>query len=211
MDYKDLRKEYLKHRLDPASLHADPMIQFKLWFDEALQAKVDEPNAMVCASVSAEGKPSSRYVLLKELKEDQFIFFTNYHSRKGIELFETKFCSLVFYWRELERQIRIEGIAEKCSAAYSDEYFNSRPHGSKLSSIVSPQSSKIESKEYLESELKRISGMDASEIKRPEHWGGIGIRANYIEFWQGRQDRFHDRVCYAKTESGAWEISLLAP
>ncbi|MBK9270378.1 MAG: pyridoxamine 5'-phosphate oxidase [Saprospiraceae bacterium] len=211
MDYKDLRKEYLKHSLELSDLDPDPILQFKRWFHEAIRAKVDEPNAMVCATVSKEGKPSCRYVLLKGLRENRFVFFTNYNSRKGIELTENKFCSLVFFWRELERQVRVEGMAEKSTEEYSDEYFESRPLGSRISSLVSPQSAIIPSKAVLEEELKKWSELDAGLIKRPVHWGGFEIIPDRMEFWQGRQDRLHDRVCYQKKLDSSWELFLLAP
>lgn len=211
MNYKDLRKDYMKHSMDPHNLADDPCHQFIYWFEEALQSKVEEANAMACATVNQEGKPSCRYVLFKELIDGKFIFFTNYLSRKGQDLETNAHCALVFYWRELERQIRIEGIAQKTSYDYSNAYFNSRPLGSRISSLVSPQSQVIGSKQSLEDQIEKLSSVPDSEIKMPSHWGAYGVKPEVIEFWQGRRDRLHDRVRYRKIDSNNWIKEILAP
>lgn len=211
MDYKNLRKDYIKHSMDPSQLSPDPLQQFSIWFEEALHSHVEEPNAMACATVGPDGRPSCRYVLFKELSRDGFVFFTNYQSRKGRELEHNEYCSLVFYWRELERQVRIEGIARKIPASDSEEYFNSRPIGSRISSLVSPQSRVIEDKTSLESEIERLSQLHPEQIKRPDHWGGYAVSPTCIEFWQGRKDRLHDRVQYRLESPGLWVREMLAP
>ena len=211
MDYKNLRKDYIKHSMDPAQLSTDPLEQFSIWFEEAIHAHVDEPNAMACATVDSNGRPSCRYVLFKELSPQGFVFFTNYQSRKAKDLDQNEYCSLVFYWRELERQVRIEGMAKKIPTSESEAYFNSRPVGSRISSLVSPQSKVIPDKIALESEIERLSQLHPEQIKRPDHWGGYAVSAQCIEFWQGRRDRLHDRVRYRLDKSGQWIREMLAP
>ncbi|NJL14773.1 MAG: pyridoxamine 5'-phosphate oxidase [Microscillaceae bacterium] len=207
----DLRQEYTRHRLDEADVLANPIAQFKFWFEEAQKAEVPEPNAMHLATVSPEGRPSLRVVLLKGIEEDNFVFFTNYESQKGQELIQQPFASLNFFWAELERQVRIEGRVEKVSEAESEAYFQSRPRGSQLGAWVSPQSREVPGRHYLEEEYARLEAEYAGTIiPRPLHWGGFRVIPDRIEFWQGRPSRLHDRINYQKQENN-WIITRLAP
>ena len=208
----DIRKEYIHHSLDESDVAAHPIKQFDLWWSELLQSKVDEVNAMTLATASADGFPSARIVLLKGYDEQGFVFFTNYNSYKGQQLEENPRACLVFFWKELERQVRVTGLIEKVSGAESDAYFHSRPHSSRIGAWASPQSQVIPNRELLkakEEELK--TAFEGKEIPRPLHWGGYRVRPITVEFWQGRPSRLHDRIQYSLEEDGSWKIERLAP
>ncbi len=208
----DLREDYRLKSLDFTDVTQDPFLQFDSWFQEAVAAQILEPNAMVLATVS-EGKPSARVVLLKGLNTEGFVFFTNYTSRKGIELAENPHAALCFNWLDLQRQVRIEGVVQKISEADSDAYFNSRPFGSRIGAWASPQSQIIENRSILEENLAELTEKykNTEGVSRPPHWGGYVLLPHLIEFWQGRSSRLHDRICYKKTEKGEWEMVRLAP
>ena len=205
----DIRKNYSQKKLSEKKAEANPMKQFAKWWQQAVDSKIDEVNAMTLATASPDGMPSARIVLLKGVDENGFIFFTNYDSYKGQQLAENPKACLVFFWKELERQVRITGLIEKTSAAVSDEYFHSRPLASQLGAATSPQSQVIESREWLENEVAKIRKLDA--VKRPDHWGGYLIRPITIEFWQGRTHRLHDRIQYTLEDNGGWKMERLAP
>lgn len=208
----DIRKDYMLHSLTEKEVAANPIQQFTTWWNEALNAEIEEVNAMTLATASADGVPSARIVLLKGYDERGFVFFTNYNSYKGKDLQENPRACLVFFWKELERQVRITGLVSKVSDAESDEYFNSRPEGSKIGAWASPQSSVIQSREWLEEKERKIRGQfNNSAIKRPSHWGGYRLQPITIEFWQGRPNRLHDRIQYTMEENGSWKIERLAP
>ena len=207
-DLSDRRRNYVKHELTEDKVSPNPFEQFGRWFEEAGQSGIIEPNAMSLGTATKTGKPSVRIVLLKSFDENGFVFYTNYHSRKGHELEENNQASLLFFWDALERQVRIEGIVEKIEVQLSEEYFSNRPYESRLSAIVSEQSEEIPSRQYLEDKLEELKA--SGYTKRPEHWGGFRLKANYFEFWQGRASRLHDRIVYA-LENGAWKIKRLAP
>lgn len=211
MELADIRKDYRLKVLDENQIIHDPLKQFENWLNEAIEAKVNEPTAMVLATATPEGVPSSRVVLLKALSDDGFGFFTNYSSRKGEEMAMNQKVALLFHWPELERQVRIEGVATKTSAHVSDEYFHSRPLESRLSAVISNQSQVVPDREYLEKlwegqQYKSIENM----IDRPSFWGGYRIEPLWIEFWQGRSNRLHDRILFSRKEDN-WVISRLAP
>lgn len=212
MQLADIRKEYTLQNLDPSIVAADPLAQFTQWFAEALQGSVLEPNAMHLSTVSANGRPSGRIVLLKGIDEQGFLFFTNYNSRKGLELAQKPYASLTFFWPELERQIRIEGIVEKVSKEESDTYFHSRPQNSQIGAWVSPQSQVISNRNVLEEKNRELNDLYKDQlVPRPTHWGGYRVIPDSIEFWQGRPSRLHDRVMYEKVENASWKIERLAP
>lgn len=211
MDIAAIRKEYTLKELDESQVHADPIQQFKIWFDEALGAEVPEPNAMNLATVDVNGRPTSRIVLLKGIEEQEFVFYTNYQSRKGQEMAKTPYVCLNFFWAELERQVRIEGKVKKVVAATSDAYFNSRPKGSRIGAHVSPQSTVIKNRAVLEETAERLQKeFENKEVPRPEHWGGYSVKPFLMEFWQGRASRLHDRILYEFID-GKWDIKRLAP
>jgi pyridoxamine 5'-phosphate oxidase len=207
----DLRKEYQLQSLSEADVAADPIDQFKKWWDEAVQAEIGEVNAMTLATASTDGVPSARIVLLKGFSQHGFNFFTNYHSLKGRQLNANPRACLVFFWKELERQVRITGTVTRLSSEESDEYFHSRPVGSRIGAWTSPQSEVIASREWLQNEelnfKKEFSGKN---ILRPPHWGGYQVKPVCIEFWQGRASRLHDRLQYT-LENKSWKIERLAP
>ncbi|MBM3178515.1 MAG: pyridoxamine 5'-phosphate oxidase [Bacteroidetes bacterium] len=211
-DIAAIRKEYRLRELDESQVHTDPIAQFKGWFEEALQSQLPEPNAMHLSTVSADGRPSGRVILLKGLEDGGFSFYTNYQSHKGKELENNAYCCLTFFWPELERQVRIEGQAERLDPKISDQYFSSRPRGSRIGAWASPQSSVIADRKILEERFsaieKRFEGKDA--IERPKQWGGFMVVPHLIEFWQGRESRLHDRIEYHREETG-WKIHRLAP
>ena len=207
----DLRKEYTKLYLKKEELNDNPFVQFSMWFEEAEKAKVMEVNAMTLSTVSEEGKPASRIVLLKGIEEDKFVFYTNYNSNKGKEMEQNPYVALNFFWPELERQVRVEGKIQKASAEQSDRYFHSRPTGSQLGAWASPQSKIIENREVMEARQKEYEEkFKGQQIPRPEHWGGYCVDADRMEFWQGRPSRLHDRFLYIK-ENNSWKIERLAP
>lgn len=210
MSVADIRKKYEKFELLETSVADTPLEQFNLWFNEALQAQVPEPNAMTLATTTATGRPSARIVLLKGYDERGFVFFTNYKSRKGQELADNPYASLLFFWPALERQVRLEGRIEKVDAAESDEYFHSRPLGSRIGAWVSPQSQPITHAE-LEARAKALAESLGSDPARPEHWGGYRLKPDYIEFWQGRPSRLHDRLAYTLGADASWALQRLAP
>jgi pyridoxamine 5'-phosphate oxidase len=208
----NIRKEYRKARLDITSVDADPVRQFEKWFGEALTSEVIEPNAMNLATANEQGKPSARMVLLKGLENNRFQFFTNYQSSKAKELEKNPACALTFFWPELERQVRIEGIASRVDAAVSDTYFQSRPRESQIGAWASPQSSMIDNRSILEQRFdqitKRFEGKPT--LPRPHQWGGFQVEPLEMEFWQGGPGRLHDRIQYLKVDN-EWRIYRLAP
>jgi pyridoxamine 5'-phosphate oxidase len=209
----DIRHSYSRQELSEDSIAANPFDQFRLWLDEALKAKVLEPTAMVLSTVSAAGRPSARVVLLKGLEAGHFTFFTNYLSRKGQDIGQNHFAALTFFWAELERQVRVEGVVEKAPAPLSDAYFDSRPRGSQVGAWVSPQSQTIPDRHFLEKETAGfIAQFGEAAIPRPEHWGGYGLKPTYVEFWQGRPNRLHDRLVFkGNPDAGDWHLCRLAP
>lgn len=207
----DLRKDYRLASLDEQDVSPDPLEQFDRWWKDAITSEVDEANAMTLATSTPDGYPSARIVLLKSFDADGFVFFTNYESRKGQEMAVNPQVSLLFFWRELERQIRIDGVVSKVPAVISDEYYNSRPAGSRLSAIVSPQSRVVPHRSFLEEQVKILAEQYVlKEPERPEYWGGYVVKPVKIEFWQGRSNRLHDRLRYSQ-EGSTWKIDRLAP
>ncbi len=206
----DIRKDYMLQSFNEKDAATNPIDQFTNWWNDALNCNIDEVNAMTLATVTKEGKPNARIVLLKGYDEKGFVFFTNYLSDKGKELAQNPNACLVFFWKELERQIRIEGTVEKVTAEESDEYFNSRPIGSKIGAWASHQSAIIEYREVIEQNVTRYSEIFGNEVPRPDHWGGYRVKPNLIEFWQGRSSRLHDRLQYT-LENEIWKMVRLAP
>ncbi len=196
--------------LSEAGAHADPFAQFERWFQDALAANLPLANAMTLATVSAEGKPDARVVLLKGVEGGGFVFYTNYHSRKGRQLAARPDACLVFLWTQLERQVRVEGQVEKVSATESDTYFSGRPAGARLSARASAQSEVVSGREVLETAVKAEKAKHGENPPRPAHWGGYRVIPVRIEFWQGRENRLHDRLLYNRA-NGAWKIERLAP
>jgi pyridoxamine 5'-phosphate oxidase len=209
---ENLREFYQGESFDINDCRPTPEAQFNSWFQNAVDAKCDEPNAFILSTVTSEHKPRARVVLLKGIQDGQFVFFTNYDSAKGDELKLNDQAAMTFLWLPLQRQIRIEGKVTKIAASASEDYFQKRPRGSQLGAIASPQSQKIASKEELEKLFQEVtSRFENSEVlPRPSHWGGYGISPDYFEFWQGRPNRMHDRIAYESSESG-WNLSRLAP
>lgn len=208
----ELRREYSREKLDMQHVDKNPFRQFEKWFREAIESEALEPNAMNLATLSEGGRPTSRVVLLKGVENDQFVFYTNYQSQKGRELDANPACALNFFWAELERQVRIEGIAQRVAPELSDQYFQSRPRDSQIGAWASPQSSIISDREILEARAKQIKDrFEGFEVlPRPKQWGGYGIAPHEIEFWQGRPSRMHDRIVYNLID-GEWKINRLAP
>jgi pyridoxamine 5'-phosphate oxidase len=219
----DIRKDYKLASLEEADVASNPIDQFTRWWNEAVASHIDEVNAMTLATVNAAGVPAARIVLLKGYNPNGFIFFTNYESDKGKNLAQNPNAALVFFWKELERQIRIEGTVQKVSAEESDRYFNSRPASSRIGAWASPQSAVIENRLVIEQNVERYSSIFANDfIERPDHWGGYIVKPTSIEFWQGRSSRLHDRIRYkletsdynAATDTRTdanWKIERLAP
>ncbi len=211
MSIASIRKDYQLKSLDETEVRPDAIDQFSIWWNEALKAEIDEVNAMTLCTIKPDGKPSARIVLLKGFDSSGFVFFTNYESDKGSQLSENPFASIVFFWKELERQVRIEGTCVKVAEEESDVYFSSRPLGSRIGAWVSPQSRPIANRAVLEQRMEEVQKkFNLCDIPRPPHWGGYRVLPESIEFWQGRSNRLHDRMLYTKKGS-SWEINRLAP
>jgi pyridoxamine 5'-phosphate oxidase len=211
MKIADLRKNYTQAGLLESDVLANPFEQFQLWFDQAVAADILEPNAMTVATVTAEGKPSARIVLLKAVDDRGFVFYTNYHSQKGVELQHCPYAALVFLWGDLERQVRIEGQIEFVAETEANNYFHSRPVSSQLGAWASDQSTIIHDRSVLEQRLQQLATeYQDREIHKPPHWGGVRVIPQEIEFWQGRPSRLHDRIRY-QLVAGNWQIDRLAP
>ena len=221
----DLRQDYQLQSLDRNDVDENPFVQFSKWFDEALKSEILEPNAMTLATVSAEGKPSARIVLLKGIhtpkginEEYSFVFYTNYDSHKGKDMAANPHVALCFNWLDLQRQIRMEGVVKKTDPSVSDDYFNTRPKASRIGALASPQSQIVPNRAFLEENFNNLlekyadtpEGINGG-VPRPENWGGYIVKPTLIEFWQGRRSRLHDRICYIKQENGTWKIERLAP
>jgi len=213
LSLNDLRVTYARESLSETDVNPDPIVQFKRWFDQAVDAQLIEPNAMTLATVSPDGRPSARIVLLKEVAGRDFVFYTNYESRKGQELAANPHAALVFYWAELERQVRIEGLVEKVSRAQSEAYFDTRPRGSRLGACASRQSQVVSGKGELERKLAELEAyyLGVERVPAPEFWGGFRVKPIQLEFWQGRPNRLHDRLQYSLREDGSWRIDRLSP
>jgi pyridoxamine 5'-phosphate oxidase len=210
-EINEIRKEYTYSQLEIDNLDTDPIVQFRYWLNDALKANVAEPTGMVLSTAGSDGIPSSRVVLLKNLDHDGFTFFSNYESRKGIQIEQNPNASLLFFWPLIERQVRIEGRVAKTPRHISDEYFQSRPEGSKIGAWASPQSRIVPNREYLDNLQKDYLVLFKSKaLERPENWGGYKLFPHTIEFWQGRENRLHDRFEY-KLNGSIWEVHRLAP
>ncbi|MFM7851188.1 MAG: pyridoxamine 5'-phosphate oxidase [Flammeovirgaceae bacterium] len=212
MELADIRKEYSLKSLDNKGVLDNPVRQFETWMQEAIVAKVNEPNAMTLATVTADGRPSARVVLLKGIEDDKFVFYTNLQSQKGRELDANPACAVTFFWPELERQVRIEGLATRVTDAVAEKYFQSRPRASQVGAWTSPQSSIIKDRGILDQRVLEVENRFSGEqlLPKPKQWGGYQISATEIEFWQGRPSRLHDRIVYYLVD-GAWNIHRLAP
>ena len=211
MDASRLRKEYTRAGLDRGDVDPDPVVQFHQWFEKVIEAELHEPNAMILATATTEGRPSARTLLLKGYDERGFVFYTNYEGRKAREIEANPLCALLFYWGELERQVRIEGRASRLSGEESDAYFLSRPRGSRLGAWASEQSRPVEDRNVLEERVRELEDeYEGREIPRPPFWGGYRVEPEVIEFWQGRENRLHDRLVYRRI-GGGWKIERLQP
>ena len=208
IEFNSIRKEFVSGRLDESDIPENPFYLFGKWMKKAISEIDENANSMVLSTLSAEGKPSSRIVLLKDFNKNGLTFFTNYNSRKGDDLNSNANASLLFYWKEFHRQIRIEGKVEKVKEEVSDRYFDSRPENSRISAMISPQSKIIPDRIFLENKYKEAK--DSANITRPANWGGYILKPAYFEFWQGREGRMHDRICFNK-EKGLWDVFRLAP
>jgi|SRR5688572_24991738 len=207
-----IRRDYSFESLSENNIDRHPVRQFEKWWNEALHAEIIEVNAMILATASQDGLPSARVVLLKGFNEKGFIFFTNYESFKGQQLAENPKACLVFFWKELERQVRITGLTSRITEKESDEYFNSRPEFSRIGAWASPQSRVIENRQWLDEQFNElVSKMEGKPIQRPPYWGGYMVQPVVIEFWQGRPSRLHDRIQYTLQDDGGWRIERLAP
>lgn len=208
----DIRKEYTKDSLDQSNVNKNPIYQFTKWFQEAIKSEALEPNAMTLSTITETLKPSARIVLLKGVEENKFLFYTNYQSQKGKELDANPACALTFFWPELERQVRVEGICSRVDEKVSETYFQSRPRTSQIGAWASPQSSLIKSRSLLDERAKEIETRfkDQPVLPKPHQWGGYAVEPLELEFWQGRPSRLHDRIVYYKTDN-IWSIHRLAP
>ena len=212
IDYDQLRREYRHVSLDEMKMNADPIVEFDHWFQGAIKIELELPNAMVLATVSNDGKPAARYVLLKSFDEGGFVFFSHSVSAKGQQIADNPFAALVFYWSPLHRQVRVEGRVEKVSDKEADDYFTSRPYSSRISVWVADQSTTIESREFMEQRVELLEQQyPEDKVPRPDTWVGYRVVPESLEFWQGRENRLHDRILYQRTETGSWSMSRLAP
>jgi pyridoxamine 5'-phosphate oxidase len=210
-DLARLRREYTSKPLEPENLLPDPVAQFEQWLNDAVKTEVPEPNAMTLATVSESGRPSLRVVLLKGIENSRFVFYTNYQSGKGRELLRNPYCALNFFWAQLERQVRIEGIAQRVSDERANAYFSIRPRGAQIGAWASPQSAVVKSRELLEKRYQEMEKrFEGREVPRPQQWGGYEVIPYLMEFWQGRPNRLHDRILYLK-EGQDWIRRRLAP
>lgn len=207
----ELRIQYTSGALHEQDADANPFVMFQQWLDVAIAENLPEPNAMLVATAALDAKPSARVLLLRGVDERGFVFFTNYASRKGKELKDNPFATLVFFWQPLHRQIRIEGRVERVSAQESDAYFDSRPRGSQLSAAASPQSQVIPNREFLETRVADLDAKNPNRVLRPAQWGGYRVIPDVFEFWQGRENRLHDRLRYTRGVNNVWNIERLAP
>lgn len=212
MNLTDIRLNYAKGTLDKQSVGNDPIKFFEQWLQQAITSLVSEPTAMILSTVDNDGRPGSRVVLLKELKDNTLVFFTNYHSAKGRQIELNPNVSALFFWHELERQVRINGVVSQVPSGDSDAYFNSRPRESRIGAVISPQSKAISGREVLEKDyMEMMSRGEDYIIQRPDHWGGYAIAIQEIEFWQGRPGRLHDRIRFRQQNDGSWIKERLAP
>jgi pyridoxamine-phosphate oxidase len=211
-ELQNLREDYSAATLSETAINSNPIKQFELWFNEAIEAKIHEPNAMTLATATTDGRPSARIVLLKGFDATGFSFYTNYLSRKGKEITKNPLGAITFFWGEMQRQVRIEGTIEKLSKEQSEKYFHSRPKGSQVSALASPQSQEITDRDVLESKTSQLEAEYADkEIPKPSYWGGYVLKPRLIEFWQGRPSRLHDRILYKKIDNKNWKKVRLAP
>jgi pyridoxamine 5'-phosphate oxidase len=211
-ELQNLRQDYSSAPLSEATIDINPIKQFDIWFNEAIAAKLSEPNAMTLATATHDGRPSARIVLLKGFNASGFVFYTNYLSRKGKEITKNPLGAITFFWGELERQVRIEGTIEKISKEDSEKYFHSRPKKSQLGALVSPQSQEINDREILEEKMNKLEAeYGDKDIPKPSFWGGYILKPRMIEFWQGRSSRLHDRILYKKIDNNNWKKVRLAP
>ena len=211
MSITDIRTDYSQAQLSTADTDPDPIVQFAKWFEEALRAEIAEPNAMGVSTVGESGRPSSRILLIKDFDQRGFTWFTNYQSRKGQELQQQPYAALLFHWIELERQVRIEGRVEQVAAEESEQYFQSRPLKSRLGAIASAQSKIVADRATLEQQFAATELQAGDYPRRPQHWGGYRLKPDYIEFWQGRPSRLHDRIAYTLNADGLWTRQRLQP
>ncbi len=211
MSIADLRREYARARLDEGQVSADPVVEFERWFAQAREAQVLEPNAMTLATATRDGTPSARIVLLKGYDERGFVFFTDYRSQKGTELEQNPQASLVFYWAELERQVRIAGPVSVVSREESESYFQTRPRASQLGTWVSHQSQAIPGRKILDDRVQQVEARYPGAVPLPPHWGGFRVTPESVEFWQGRESRLHDRLRYVRQKGGGWRVERLSP